>query len=408
MSSTSIPPENYCIALQPICDGKMRHVADELLYRSSASASFAQIDDQLTATARACSAAFYETGIDKLVGQRKIFFNAPREWLLKPELLPPNPEQVVVEVLESVSGEPEIIAALAKIRALGYDVALDDFQLTEKTRPLLNVATIIKVDLFEPVRARDIALYQEHGLRLLAEKVEDLDTFRRYRDLGFEFFQGYFYAKPEVREATSRNRGSNQSAQIRIMAELQEPEPDYAKLEPLIAQDPQLTFLLLKYTNSAMFRRLNEVTTIHQALNTLGLERVKTIVMTVMLANNGPSSLLSLPQALTRAAMCEQLAARMTQINPRTAFMAGLMSMMDLLMGGTLPEIVAQLPLGEDVKRAILFREQRLGKLLNLVEAFENAQMHDRAPDLVAQLNQVWLTSRAWATQVLEGVNEAL
>ncbi|WP_310696361.1 HDOD domain-containing protein [Marinospirillum sp.] len=398
--------ENYCIALQPICNNKMRHVADELLYRSSAEATFATVDDQMQATARVCNAAFYETGLEKLIGNRKLFFNAPREWILKPELLPPNPEQVVVEVLESVTGEPKIIEALKKVRALGYDVALDDFILTTETEPLLDVASIIKVDLFEPVREEDIDLYKERGIRLLAEKVEDLETFKHYRDMGFEFFQGYFYARPEVHAETSRKgRGNNRGAQIRILKEAQEEEPDYQVMENLIAQDPQLTFMLLKYVNSAAFRRRSEITTIHQALNTLGIDRVRTIVTTVMLANNGPASRLLLPQALTRAAMCEKLADDMSGVNTRTAFMVGLMSMMDVLMGTSLDELLQQLPLSTEIKNAILYRQGKLGQLLALIIAFEHAKLAGKSASLVDRLNQAWMVSQVWSNEIMMQVD---
>jgi c-di-GMP-related signal transduction protein len=144
MHSDTLP---YCIALQPICNARLEHVADELLYRSSAKAGVAEIDDQVTATARVCNAAFYETGVEALCGTRKLFFNAPREWLLKPELLPPDVDQVVIEVLESVEGDPEVLEALKELKARGYTLALDDFVLTEATRPLLDLADIIKLDL---------------------------------------------------------------------------------------------------------------------------------------------------------------------------------------------------------------------------------------------------------------------
>lgn len=398
--------ENYCIALQPICDSKMRHIADELLYRSSATATFAQVDDQLMATARVINATFLETGLEYLIGNRKLFFNAPREWILKPELLPPHPEQVVVEVLESVTGEPEIVAALKKVRELGYDVALDDFILNDQTRPLLDVASIIKVDLFEPVLEADIAEYKRRGIRLLAEKVEDLETFNRYKDMGFEMFQGYFYARPEVHKETSRKgRANNHSAQIRILSELQSGEPDYQLLENYIAQDPQLTFMLLKFVNSAAYRRRSEITTIHQALNTLGLDRVRSIVTTVMLANNGPASRLLLPQALTRARMCEFLAEGTSNIDPRSAFMLGLMSSMDLLMAMDMTELMTHLPLTQEIKNAIMLREGRLGKLLNLVMGFEHAQLDGRSPELIAKLNKAWIQSVKWSNEVMSQVD---
>lgn len=147
---TASQMQNYCIALQPICDGDLEHVADELLYRASASDTFANVSDEqaVQASARVCNIAFYEVGVENLVGRRKLFVNAPRDLLLKRELLPPRSRQVVVEVLESVAGEPAILDSLRQLRAMGYPVALDDFVLTETTRPLLEVASIVKIDMF--------------------------------------------------------------------------------------------------------------------------------------------------------------------------------------------------------------------------------------------------------------------
>lgn len=379
----------------------MRHIADELLYRSHAQARAAHIEDDQIATARACNIAFYETGLSKLVGRRQLFVNTPHEWLLKPELLPPHPGQTVIEVLETVKGSPEVLAALHKIRTLGYEIALDDFVLTPETRPLLDVASIVKVDVRQPLNWRDIYLYQSRGLRLLAEKVEDLDTFKRLKSQGFELFQGYFYARPETHHDTSRHRSNNRAALLRLLAELQREDTDYKKLEVLISQDPQLTVMLLKYTNSALYHRKGGILTIQQALNALGLNHARTITLTIMMANNGPASRLLLAQALTRAAMCEHLADE----QPGTAFTAGLLSMMGLLIDDSLADLLAQIPMTDAVREAILLRRHPLGQLLNDVEAFENARTQDWTAEQTELFNRVWQKSQIWTTETLAAVD---
>lgn len=397
---TPAAPGNYCIALQPICDGNMRHVADELLYRNHADAAGAQIDDDQIATARVCNIAFYETGISKLVGRRKIYVNMPHDWLLRPELLPPHPDQIVIEVLETVQGKPKVVAALHKIRALGYEVALDDFILTPETRPLLDVADIIKIDVRQLINWRDIYLYQSLGLRLLAEKVETLETFTRLKNQGFELFQGYFYARPETHRETSRQRSSNHAALLRLLAELQREDTDYRKLEVLISQDPQLTVMLLKYANSALLNRRGGILTIQQALNALGLNHARSITLTIMMANNGPASRLLLAQALTRAAMCEHLADE----PPGSAFTAGLLSMMGLLINDSLSELLDQIPMAPTVREAILLRRHALGQLLDAIEAFENARTQGWPASKIELFNRVWLKSQQWTTEILNAV----
>lgn len=395
---------NYCIALQPICDRAMRHVGDELLYRSSAQATSAYIadDEAVMATARVCNIAFYEVGLTKLVGQRKIFFNAPRDWLLNPELLPPNSDQVVIEVLEDVSADSEIVDALIEIKKRGYTVALDDFVLNDNTKDLLNIATVVKLDNWQDISLEMVQFYKAQGVELLAEKVEEVEDFEHLKALGFDYFQGYFYAKPQMHAETSRERSSNQEIQIRILAALKREGVDYQQLERMIIQDPHLTFMLLKYTNAAFYARFTKAVTITQAITALGMLRVKAIVMTVMLANNGPASRLLLPQVLTRAAMCQQLAEDSYSIDPDMAFTVGVLSKMDLIMNMPMTELLLQLSSSQEEREALLHRKGELGHLLATVEAFENVDSAGLMNKSLDRLNQLWLRSRIWVEDILQ------
>lgn len=394
--------QNYCIALQPICDGELTHVADELLYRESATATFADLSDEqaVTATARVCHIAFYEIGVQRLVGDRQLFVNAPRDWLLKPELLPPNIDQVVVEVLENVAAEPEVLASLQHIRSLGYEVALDDFVLSEQTKPLLDVATIVKVDMLEPFNEADIALYKSRGLRLLAEKVEDMETFDRLRQVGFTLFQGYFYARAQTQQAFSSERQNNHAALIRLLAELQKADARYKDIEQLIAQDAQLTYLLLRYANSAFFHYKGKIQTLFQALQVLGLKLAGSLALTMLLANHGPACKLMLSRALTRAAMCERLASLRSE-GVESAFFVGILSMMGELLGKSLQQLLDELQLSQDIVAALLRREGVLGALLQEIESFETANVRGWPPERVELFNQTWLQSQIWTTQLL-------
>ena len=394
--------DNYCIALQPICDREMNHIADELLYRSSTLMNRVNVADDMLATARVTNIAFYEFGIEHLVGKRKLFVNVSRDWILNPSLLPPNSTQVVLEVLEGVEAEPEVLEALRRIRKKGYEIALDDFVLTPANRRLVDVANIVKIDKWQTISSEDILFYKKKGVRLLAEKVEEVEDFKRLRRLGFDYFQGYFYAKPEMHRGTNRIRSSNQKAQIEILKELQEEYADFNKLEMLIKQDPHLTFLVLRQTNSVFYSRVNKSYSIVEAINTLGLKQIKTIVLTVMLANNRAASRLVLPQILTRAFMCEQLALQY-QVDPDLAFTLGLLSQMDQLLGIPLEQLLCEVGLDETSVHNIIARTGAVGRLLKIVECFENAKTcMDEDGHSVKSFNQVWLRSRVWAESILQ------
>lgn len=403
----SVPSEapqlqNYCIALQPICDGELSHVADELLYRESATSTRADLSSEqaVTATARVCHIAFYEIGVRRLVGDRQLFVNAPRDWLLKPELLPPDIDRVVIEVLEDVAADPEVLASLKHIRSLGYAIALDDFVLNEQTRPLLDVATIVKIDMLQPFDQADIGLYKGLGLQLLAEKVEDMETFDRMRAAGFTLFQGYFYAKAQTQEAFSSERHNNHPALIRLLAEVQKVDARYKDIEQLIAQDAQLTYLLLRYANSALFHYSGKIQTLFQALQVLGLRRAGSLALTMLLANHGPACKLMLSRALTRAAMCKRLAQQRFEAAD-SAFFVGILSMMGELLGKSLQRLLDELQLSHEIVAALLRREGRLGALLGEIESFEAANIRGWPPERVELFNQTWLQSQIWTTQML-------
>jgi len=404
VSSKASPAENYCIALQPICNAQWQHVADEMLYRHNQQSDHAQIHCGLTATVRACNTAFYEIGLEALVGQRTLFFNAPRDWLMSPELLPPRSEQIVIEVLESVTVDQPIIQALRQLREQGYRLALDDFVLTPQTRPLLELAEIIKVDMLQPLDEASIELYHQHDLQLLAEKVEDMGTFERCQALGFTLFQGYFYARPEVHALSARQRGSNHAAQLQLLNALYNKSPDFQRLAYLLVQDPELCVALIRQANSAAFRRSRAISSIHQALVMLGMQRLQQLVTTLMLARNGPASLLMLPQLLTRAAMCETLARQFSKAAPDEAFTVGIFSLMHVMLGESCEQLLDTLPLSEQIKQAVLQGEGELGRLLRLVIAHEQGRLEHISSELLEQLNRIYLRSHSWATGQLQGL----
>jgi EAL and modified HD-GYP domain-containing signal transduction protein len=393
---------DYCLALQPICDQHLRHVGDELLYRASVNARAAVIDNPLVATARVCNIAFYEMGREALSGPRELFFNTPREWLVNPDLLPPVADRIVLEVLESVEGDAEVIAALRNIKALGYRIALDDFVLNKATSPLLALADIVKIDLLNNgINEQELELYKSYGIQLLAEKVEDFDTFKRCRDLDFTLFQGYFYARPEVRQSQFIKRSSNKAAQLRLLAVLNEREPEYDKLESLMAQDSPLCIRLLRLCNSPLYRRQCEISSLRQAMILVGFSGLRKLIIVILLADNNPCNLLLLPKALTRAAMCERLAEESQHDHPDSAFLVGILSMMDTLLDEPLDKLCLQLPLSEAVREALLKQQGRLGEILRLTIAYEDARLGSASQVVVQRLNRCYMNSVSWANNLL-------
>ncbi|MEZ2720859.1 EAL and HDOD domain-containing protein [Paenalcaligenes hominis] len=396
---------SYCIALQPICDQHLNHIGDELLYRSNAKDKSAKFSDAMVATARASNIAFYEIGLEQLVGKRLVFLNTPKEWLLKPELLPPSPKQIVIEVLETVIAEPEVLKALEVIKNKGYLIALDDFVLNEKTDLLLDYADIVKIDTWQTITTEELCYYKSRKVKLLAEKVETKEDFDFLVHMGFDYFQGYFYAEPLVHPESVHERVTNRQAQLRLLAELQYENVDYAQIEELILLDPQLTYIILKHTNSAYYALHNKTTSIAHAVKTLGLRRLRAIVATQLFADSATGSNLLLPQVLTRAAMCEHMA-EFHGIDTHTAFVVGLLSKMHVIFDVPYSELLHQLSLPEGIIHQLELRHGKYGRLLGMIESFEQGDISQLSPEEVAMLNQMWFESRVWVQDILEHTTE--
>jgi c-di-GMP-related signal transduction protein len=188
------------MARQPIFDRELTIFGYEMLYRSGRE-NHCQHDDGDLATQVVINNTLHTFGWEAVAAGRKAFFNITRNILLS-ELLSTLPSQkTVVEILETVTPDEEVVAACKALKASGYLLALDDFVLRDELAPLIDLADIIKIDFCE-TRYADRAAIQRHfegtSVKLLAEKVEDQTAFRHGFDLGYQYFQGYFFCRPQL------------------------------------------------------------------------------------------------------------------------------------------------------------------------------------------------------------------
>ena len=406
MSTSVVDDDQYCIALQPVCDAQFQHVGDELLYRSSPQASTAVITDPLLATARACSAAIYDIGLEKLVSNRWLFLNVSSEWLARPELLPTPAEQIVIEITESVQADSETVRAIQVIKSYGYRVSWTLQSDDSRTSTLGELADIIKVDTTRPYDRQAVQSLTNGERTFLAEKVDDLDVFERYKSLGFQLFQGFFFAQPKTHTASLNTRRSNQSSQLKLITELYRDTVNLDDVAKLIAQDPYLYVTVLKRANSGYFGQGKQINQLKRSLQLLGLIELRTLVATVMLSQNGPVCRLTMKLALTRALMCRLLADPFPGIDRESAFTAGLFSLMDVMLDLSMETLLREVPLPEDVLAALRTRSGSLGALLVLAEDYEKMAVDMDGSDSTqrAQLRRCYLQANEEADALLRSL----
>jgi len=406
-SPAAAPPrspfvKDIYIGRQGIFDRNMGILAYELLYRSSHENS-AGVFEGDHATSQVAVNAFLDLGLEHVVGDRLAFVNLTRNFLIGEHPVPFPPERVVLEVLEDIPIDGALVAGVHALADRGYAIALDDCVYSDCLSALLEYATYVKIDIqalgLEQVR-RHVEAFRNYPVKLIAEKVETQQEYEICRELGFDYFQGYFLCLPKV--LTGQSIPDNKLNILRLLAALQDPGADTAELVRIISQDIGLSYKLLRYINSAFFGLQRRIESIQQALVYIGLDAVRTWSTLLVMRNvhDKPGALASV--GLTRARMCELLARARGHEHPQSYFTVGLFSIVDAMMDAPMERILNALPFTPQVTGALLEHQGDMGGMLARVIAYERGEWDAAAHDLSAELlANSYLESIAWADQVM-------
>jgi EAL and modified HD-GYP domain-containing signal transduction protein len=366
---------------QPILDRENLLYGYELLFRSARLPNAAIISDDSAATATVITHAFGELFLGEALDNKKIFINVGAELLFSDILEFLNPEQVVLEILETIEITPAVVARCEHLRHKGFTLALDDIlEVTPAIRPLLPLVSIVKLLLLEDWEEK--ATRMAHDLhhfpvRLLAERVETQEQFKKCASLGFSLFQGYFFACPTVLHGHGLSH--NRLTLVTLLNEILD-DVDTAVLEETFKSSPSLSVNLLRLTNSVAFGRDIRIISLRHAITLLGREQLRRWLQLLLFSSPDNQQQLAdnplLQLAATRAYLMENLV--LTQkteehVLAEQAFMVGIMSILPAVLEMRMEDVLAQLSnLPLRVHEALLGRKGRLGNLLLLVESLEN------------------------------------
>lgn len=359
------------VGRQPIYGQSIDVFAYELLFRNN-EINRASFTDGDAATAQVMLNTFVEIGLDHIVDNHLAFINLTRDFVLGNYCVALPKDRVVLEVLENMGVDQELMDALQRLSKLGYRIALDDFVYHESLKPLVELADIIKVDVLELDRdtvAQHVKILRQYPVKLLAEKVETYEEFEICRDLGFDYFQGYFFCKPKV--ISVKPMPANRMAILALLTQLQNPTIEISQLERIIQEDLTLGSKVLRYINSAFFEMPKQIDSIDQAVYMVGTDRLRTWASLLMLARIEDKPVELLVTAIVRARMCEQLALAHHVRDVDQYFTVGLFSILDGLLDQPLEDIIPTLPLGSDMRQALIDRTGPLGMTLECVLAYE-------------------------------------
>ncbi|ATD05880.1 HDOD domain-containing protein [Pseudoalteromonas piscicida] len=364
----------FYAARQPIFDVQRELIGYELLFRDGLNNVFPEIDGD-EATSRLVEGSQFTFGLDDLTNQRPAYINFTLETLAKGYVQMLAPEQVVVEILETVQPGKRLLACVKELKEQGYTLALDDYHHQNVWRHFFPYIDQIKVDLLatnlEQIHAIKAAIQDFPNIDLVAEKVETYEQFELAKSLGFKYFQGFFFAKPEM--VKTKALAPSELAMAELLYETSSVEPDLARITQVFERDVNLSYKLLRYANSAVFKRRAEISTIKQALVVLGSEELKRLISLLFasqLNTEKPKELLSL--SLLRAHFMEAIATKANEISDTgSTFLVGMMSLMDAILDDDMASLLTKLPLSQEIKSTLLKKPSAFGIYLDLAESME-------------------------------------
>ena len=364
------------VARQPIFNTEKNVIGYELLFRNGTDDFFPGSDSD-QATADVINSSFFLKIVDDLTGGKKAFINfTPR--LIKQQIMTILPSQsLAVELTETFEKDPEVLEACRQLKEKGYMVVLDDFVFYKNSDALIKVADMVKVDFVatKEVERKSIAQrIKPFGVSLLAEKVESYFDFKQAKELGYEYFQGYFFGRPEV--FSGRDIPGYTVNYLNMLREASRSEIDFDKLEQIFRRDVALSFKILKFINSAFFGVRNKVSSVRQALVLLGRKEILKWVSLLALQNiaqDKPDEVVVL--SLIRARFGELLALKLgwTKRSDQ-AFLVGLFSLVDAMLDRPMDDILRELPLDDEIIVALLRGDNDLGRMNAMARHYEKAE----------------------------------
>lgn len=366
----------FYAARQPILDRNKKLYAYELLFRDSIDNVFPDVCGD-EATSKMIEASRFNIGITEFTGNKPAFINFTAETISKgyPEML--TTEEVVVEILETVKPGKKLLSLCKDLYEKGYTLALDDYEHQPVWTHFYPFIKIIKVDIqhsgIDEIRKIKEATIDFPNIQILAEKVETYEEYEQALDLGCELFQGYFFSKPEM--VKTKSLSPSQMSVAELLYETSKPDLDLDGIKSVFERDVTMSYKLLRYANSPIFRRRKEISTIKQALVTLGsaeLKRFLGLMFAVSVNPDKPNELINL--CMARAKFCELIAEEANvNVDTSIAFLTGLLSMIDAILDQDIETILENLPLAQEIKDTLLTRKGVMAAFIKLVEFTEQA-----------------------------------
>ncbi|MFT4809379.1 MAG: EAL and modified HD-GYP domain-containing signal transduction protein [Paraglaciecola sp.] len=361
------------IARQPILDINKEVFAYELFFRDGKNNCYPSVERD-AATTKLIAKNYQTLNLDDISCSKKSFINFQPETLMSGLPSSLDPENVVVELVADKSNS-SLLDMCKYVKNMGYKIALEDSSLEPSWNEYLPFIDMLKVNTNHEnldFLTKNVNRFIDANVQLIADKVETQDSFSIFRDMGFDYFQGFFFARPVT--VSNKNLPTSKLTLVELMGASSSESFDLESVNSVIEHDVGLSYMLLRFINNPTINKRYKITSLRHALNYMGEVEIKKFIALLALANlsdDKPLELLHL--SLVRAKFCDLLGIEKNiGSNPPTAFLVGLFSMLDALLDQQMETLIEKLPLVDEVKEALCGGQNELSVYLMLVRAFES------------------------------------
>jgi len=394
--------EKVFVGRQPIYRDGVDVFGYELLSRDS-ELNQAAFTDGDKATAQLLFNTFLDIGLDQVVGPHLAFVNVTRNFLFTEYCASLPKGRVVLEIAGDTAIDTALLDRVSYLAASGHSIALDNFVYDERLLPLVEISDIVKLDVQALGRdsiaqhARSLRAYE---VKLLAQKIETHEDYQYCKQLGFDYYQGYFFCKPQIVSETKVP--FNRLSTLHLLAKLQDPRISIEEVEHAVGQDLAISYRILRYLNSPTLAMPRKIESLRHAIALVGTRLISNWASLILLDAIEAKPRELMITTMVRAQMCQQLGAAMRQRNIDQFFTVGLFSLIDALVDRPMGEALKALPLVDDVKDALLHRKGPMGKALDCVEAYERCNWEQAACGKLDEkdIREAFLCSVAYARKV--------
>ncbi|MBL7003516.1 MAG: HDOD domain-containing protein [Gammaproteobacteria bacterium] len=396
------------IARQPIFDANLSVHAYELLFRKSAENDSENVTDSDLATSNVLMNSLIDIGLNNLVSQHMAYLNLSESFLINPDLIVIPSDQAIIEVSKKNIVVDSFKTTLNELKKRGFTIALEGFTETEEIISVFDCIDIISLDVTQQnqwdIKAT-VEQLKTHKVDLVATKIDTHEEFEFYKKLGIKYFQGAFFARPEL--VQGKSIAPKKLSILQLVAKVNNPQIKISELSEIISTDVSLSHKVFKFINSPISGLRTTIDSIQQAVTLLGLSTIKNWVTVMALTSNADKPLELSTTALIRANICLKLAQRNELDKPDNYFTVGLFSNLDAMMDQSFENLMQELPLSNEAKQGLIAHKGEYGEALECAIAMENidfTRLDFMGLDL-SEMSELHLESIKWADDLLRTVH---